>query len=280
MVVMTDAQLGRAVRALRHRRNWTQAQLARRSRCSASTISRFERGRVGSCSVRVVRRILEALDAWILMKVVWRGGELDRLLDADHAVLQERWAARKHSARAGWDSRTEVTYNVFGERGSIDDLSFHEPSGTLLVTELKTGIYSADATIAKLDEKVRLAPSIARRFGWRAVRVVPCLVVAEGRTNRRRVAGHPAMFGAFQCRGWGARRWLADPSEPVGGLLMFEYLSQGHGEHGRRAGRQRVRHARRALSVSAGAEARHRPPTHAYRASDAQSTEPAAREPG
>lgn len=82
---MTDAQLGRAVRALRHRRNWTQADLGRRAKCSASTISRFERGRVRSCSVRVVRRILEALDAWIFMKVVWRGGELDRLLDADHA---------------------------------------------------------------------------------------------------------------------------------------------------------------------------------------------------
>lgn len=249
MPSVTDAQLGRSVRALRHRRNWTQAQLARRAKCSASTISRFERGRIGSCSVNLVRRVLEALDAWMLMKVIWRGGELDRLLDADHSTLQERWAARKHASAAGWASRTEVTYSVFGERGSIDDLSFHEQSGTLLVSELKTGIYSADATMAKLDEKVRLARGIARRFGWEARRVVPCLVVAEGRTNRKRIERHPAMFGALHCRGWNARRWLADPSDLVGGLLIFENLSTGHRLHGRRAGRQRVRHANAGLSV-------------------------------
>lgn len=241
---MTDAQLGRAVRALRHRRNWTQADLGRRAKCSASTISRLERGRVRSCSVRVVRRILEALDAWIFMKVVWRGGELDRLLDADHARLHERWSLRKRGCSDGWVSRSEVTYSVFGERGSIDDLAFHPESGTLLVTELKTTIYSADATLAKLDEKVRLAEGIAQRFGWLAERVVPCLVVAEGRTNRRRIETHPAMFGAFDRRGWSARRWLADPMGAVRGLLIFENLSDGQDVHGRRAGRQRVRHSK------------------------------------
>jgi len=242
---MTDAQLGQAVRALRHRHDWTQAELGRRAGCSASTVSRFERGRVRSCSVRVVRRILEALDAWVFMKVVWRGGELDRLLDADHSRLQERWSIRKRASGDGWVSRAEVTYNVFGERGSIDDLAFHAESRTLLVTELKTGIYSADSTLAKLDEKVRLAGGIARRFGWHAQRVVPCLIVAEGRTNRRRIETHPAMFAAFHRRGWNARRWLADPAEAVHGLLVFENLSDGHEVHGRRAGRQRIRHAKR-----------------------------------
>lgn len=242
---MTDAQLGRAVRALRHRRDWTQAELGRRAKCSASTISRFERGRIRSCSIRIVRRVLEALDAWIFMKVVWRGGELDRLLDADHSRLQERWSIRKRAAGDGWVSRAEVTYNVLGERGSIDDLAFHADSGTLLVTEIKTGIYSADATIAKLDEKVRLAADIALRFGWRAERVVPCLVVAEGRTSRRRIEAYPALFGALDRRGWSARRWLADPTGAVGGLLVFENLSDGHQGQGRRAGRQRVRHSKR-----------------------------------
>jgi len=242
---MTDAQLGRAVRALRHLHDWTQAELGRRARCSASTISRFERGRVRSCSVRVVRRILEALDAWIFIKVVWRGGELERLLDADHSRLQERWSIRKRASGDGWVSRAEVTYNVYGERGSIDDLAFHAESGILLVTELKTGIYSADATLAKLDEKVRLADGIAQRFGWVAEQVVPCLVVAEGRTNRRRIETHPAMFAGFDRRGWSARRWLGHPTNAVRGLLIFESLSDGHAMRGRRAGRQRVRPTKR-----------------------------------
>lgn len=183
---------------------------------------------------------MEALDAWIFMKVVWRGGELERLLDADHSRLQERWSIRKRASGDGWVSHAEVTYNVYGERGSIDDLAFHPESGTLLVTELKTGIYSADATLAKLDEKVRLADGIAQRFGWRAERVVPCLGVAESRTNRRRIETHPAMFAAFDRPGWSARRWSADPARAVHGLLIFENLSDGHAVHGRRAGRQRV----------------------------------------
>ena len=188
---------------------------------------------------------MEALDAWIFIKVVWRGGELERLLDADHSRLQERWSIRKRASGDGWVSRAEVTYNVYGERGSIDDLAFHAESGILLVTELKTGIYSADATLAKLDEKVRLADGIAQRFGWVAEQVVPCLVVAEGRTNRRRIETHPAMFAGFDRRGWSARRWLGHPTNAVRGLLIFESLSDGHAMRGRRAGRQRVRPTKR-----------------------------------
>ena len=247
---MTDAQIGRSVRALRHRCDWTQVELGRRARCSASCVSRIERGRVRGQSLATLRRILEALDAWIFAKVVWRGGELDRLLDADHARLQEHWALRKRGAGAGWLDRQEVSYNIFGERGSIDDLAYHPLSRTLVVTEIKTGIFDAQATLAKLDEKERLAADIAERFGWRVDRVVACLVVAEGRTNRRRIEEHPTLFGRFDCRGRAASAWLRDPTRPVRGLLVFENLSNGRQAHGRRAGRQRVRHGRPRPSVN------------------------------
>jgi transcriptional regulator with XRE-family HTH domain len=226
-------------------------ELGRRARCSASTVSRIERGRVRGQSLATLRRILEALDAWIFAKIVWRGGELDRLLDADHAGLQERWAIRKRAAGAGWLDRQEVSYNIFGERGSIDDLAYHPPSRTLAVTEIKTGIFDAQATLAKLDEKERLAADIAQRFGWRVDRVVSCLVVAEGRTNRRRIEQHPTLFSRFDCRGRAASVWLRDPTRPIRGLLVFENLSNGHQTHGRRAGRQRVRRPRPNLSVNA-----------------------------
>ena len=246
---MTDAQIGRAVRALRHRRDWTQEELGRRAGCSASSISRIERGRVRSAPLATLRGILEALDAWMLMKVIWRGGELDRLLDADHALLQERWASRKRLARAGWIDRHETSYNVFGERGAIDDMAYHPATRTLVVSELKTGIYDAQGTLAKLDEKERLAVGIAQRFGWHVGRVVACPVVAEGRTNRRRIEQHPALFGRFDCRGRSATAWLRDPTRPVGSLLVFEELSDRRGMHGRRAGPQRVRPSRRPSSV-------------------------------
>lgn len=147
---------------------------------------------------------------------------------------------------ARWQSVQEVTYNHFGERGSIDDLAFDPTTGTLLISELKTGIYDAGRMLMKVDEKVRLAAQAAGRFGWSIKRVVRCLVVVDSRTNRRRVASHAALFARFACRGRDANAWLREPSAAVGGLLVFVPLSAVRGTHGRRAGRQRVRHPKAA----------------------------------
>jgi hypothetical protein len=136
--------------------------------------------------------------------------------------------------------------------GSIDDLAFDARTGTLVVVELKTGIYDLQRTLAKLDEKVRLAPTIARRIGWSTRLVVAALIVSDTRTNRRRVAAHRALLLRFACRGRAALSWLADPTPPVEGLLLFVPLSDVRGTHGRRAGRQRVRHSRLVSSVGRG----------------------------
>lgn len=193
---VTGDRIGRTLRALRHRRDWTQAQLGARGKCSASVVSRLEGGNVRACSLATLELLVEALGGRLTLRVDWRGGELDRLLDADHSLLQERWAALK-ARSVRWESRPEVTYSEFGERGSIDDLAVDARTGTLVVSELKTGIYDLQRTLAKLDEKVRLAPTIGRRLGWDARRVVAALIVSDTRTNRRRVAEH----GALCCRG-------------------------------------------------------------------------------
>ncbi len=65
--------------------------------------------------------------------------------------------------------------------------------------------------------------------------MVACLVLAEGRTNRRRAEMHPALFGRFDCRGRGVASWLRTPNRPVGGLLVFGKLSDSREVHGRRA---------------------------------------------
>lgn len=248
---MSGDRVGRAIRALRHSRDWTQADLGRRAGCSASVISRVERGNLKACSLRTLENIVEALGARVALYVDWRGGELNRLLDADHALLQERWAARKQRAARAWTSRQEATYNHFGDRGSIDDLAFDELTGTLLVSELKTGIYDAQRMLAKMDEKERLALEVARRFGWAVRRIVSCLVVAESRTNRRRIQDHAALFSRFHCRGRDAWAWLDDPMRHATGLLIFLPLSDVRGTPGRRAGRQRVRHGAPRMSVDA-----------------------------
>ena len=254
---MTGDRVGRAIRALRHHRDWTQGELGRRAGCSAPVISRIERGNLRACSIATSRRIVEALDARLVVFVEWRGGELNRLLDADHAALQERWAVRKARAARTWTSRQEVTYNHFGDRGNIDDLAFDAMTGTLLVSELKTGIFDVQRMLAKMDEKERLASALARRFGWHVRDVVGCLVLADTRTNRRRVQQHAALFGRFGVRGRFASSWLSAPL-PATGLLVFVPLSDLRVMHGRRAGRQRVRHPEQRLSVrdSSAAEIR------------------------
>jgi hypothetical protein len=75
-------------------------------------------GNLKACSLSTVERILEALGARLVVYVDWRGGELDRLLDADHAQLQERWARFKQRVSGHWESRQEVTCNHYGDRGS------------------------------------------------------------------------------------------------------------------------------------------------------------------
>ncbi|HET7686952.1 MAG TPA: helix-turn-helix transcriptional regulator [Candidatus Limnocylindria bacterium] len=251
---MTEDRIGLIVRRLRHRLDWTQVELGRRAGCSGSVVSRVERGHLEACSLSTLRRMLAALGARLTLSVQWRGGELDRLLDADHARLQESWARRKARLRPGWRSRQEVTFSEYGERGSIDDLAFDPATGTLLVTEIKTGIYDAGGTLARLDVKERLAPIIARRLGWKVARVVPCLVLADTRTNRRRLIDHAGQLARFECRGRAAAAWLRDPSAAVAGLLVLEKLPAGGGVSGMRAGRQRVRPRRSGTAGAAQAQ--------------------------
>lgn len=109
-----------------------------------------------------------------------------------------------------------------GERGSIDVLAWHPASRTLLVVEIKSAVGDIQATLMTLDRKVRLAPIVARRFGWEILRTARLLVVGEGRTNRRVVEQHGAIFAsAFPVRGRAAGAWLRQPSAAVSGLLFL-----------------------------------------------------------
>jgi transcriptional regulator with XRE-family HTH domain len=237
---MDDQKLGRIVRALRRRLGWRQVDLAREAQCSQTMVSLLERGHLSSVPLPVVRRIIAALDATLVVEVRWRAGALERLLDEDHATLVERVAEllRKN----GWLVELEVTYSEYGERGSYDVLAFHPGSGIILVVEVKTDVASTEATFRKLDEKVRLATTVAgKRFGWSARSVAKVVVLPEASTLRRRVARHAALFARVPPdRGTRIRSWLARPS---GRLAAMWFLSPGRGTtliRGR-GGRERVR---------------------------------------
>ena len=68
---MDVVRVGLAIRALRRRRGWTQAQLGDRSGCSGSLISRLERGASGRMSLAQIERVLGALGARLVLRVLW-----------------------------------------------------------------------------------------------------------------------------------------------------------------------------------------------------------------
>ena len=246
---MDDAQLGRAVRALRHRRGWRQADLAARAGLSSSTVSLVERGHARDLSTRTVQAVAYALGARLAWRLDWRGGELDSTLDADHAALQEIVAGMLQ--QHGWHTIAEASFNRFGDRGRIDLLGFHAASRTLLVIEVKTMIADIQDLLGRLDVKVRVAPALAATRGWRPAETRAALIVLDGSTPRRRVAQHAALFARFSLRGANATRWLRGPrqdapAQGVGppGLLVFVPLSSAKRVGARKAGRQRVRQNR------------------------------------
>jgi transcriptional regulator with XRE-family HTH domain len=218
---MDRVRLGRQVRALRRRRGWRQVDLARAANVSASTVWRIESGRGGVVTLDVADRVAQALGARLEIRLSWNGEALDRLLDADHASLVER--ALASLGAMGWEAVPEVSFGINGERGSVDVLARHPAAPVILVVEVKSVVPDVQATLVTLDRKRRLALSIARLRGWPGSAVATILLLAEGRTSRRRVEEHAATFAAqLPDRGALVRGWLASPTaaRPVRGILF------------------------------------------------------------
>lgn len=223
---MDDRTIGRTLRMLRRRLGLRQLDVATRAGVSQQLISQIEQGHCATIGRDTLRRVLRAVDADAVTVVRWRGGDLDRLLDEDHAALEGRVASllRRH----GWVVWTEVTFAEYGERGSIDVLAWHASTQTLLVIEVKTELTSAEALLRSHDAKVRLAPRIASsRFAVRPRTVCRLLVVADSGANRRRLDRLSDSVGAtYPARGSSVRRWLVDPEGPLDGAIFMSVTRQ------------------------------------------------------
>ena len=167
-----------------------------------------------------LERILAELEAELELVVRWRGGELDKVLDAGHATLEGALASALSGG--GWLIELEVTYSIGGDRGSVDLLAFHPATGALLVAEIKTDVTSADTTLRRHDEKVRVAERLAReRFGWDAAGVSRLLVLPAASTPRRRVRSLASVLDhVYPDRGTDVRRWLRRPAGRMAGIAF------------------------------------------------------------
>jgi hypothetical protein len=196
---------------------------------SGSTISRVERGGAGALTLDAIRAVARALEIRIDVGAAWRGGELDRLLNARHSAMHEA-VARRFGALPGWACQPEVSFAIYGERGVIDVLGWHPAWRTLLVVELKTEILDVQEMLGTLDRKRRLAPQIVRQKGWYPERTACWLVLAESTMNRRRVAAHATVLDrALPDRGAAVRQWLPEPSRPLAALSFLPVSHQAGG---------------------------------------------------
>lgn len=213
---------GRGIRALRMHARLTQEALSGRAGVSRSVVARIEQGRADRATIATLDRVAAALGARVACRLLWQGEGLDRLLDADHAATVE--AVVRALLGNGWLVATEVSFNVWGERGSIDVLAFHPGTRILLVIEVKSVVPDVQATLVTLDRKERLALGIARERGWDAIAVARLLVIRDDRTARRRIEEHAATFGnAFPDRIGRIRAWLRapEPTRPLRGLWFL-----------------------------------------------------------
>jgi hypothetical protein len=220
--------------------------VAVRAGVSATVVARIERGRLLDVSLRSLLAVCDALDIRLDFTAWWRGGELDRMLNAKHAALAESATAFVLD-QPGWQVRAEVSFNVDGERGVVDLVAWHDATRTILLIELKTDIVDVGETIGTFDRKRRLAGRIAAMLGWRAEHAACALVVREGSTNRRRVALHElTLRSSLPDEGRRFKAWLRNPSGRLAALaFLSDHRQAALGERSANVQRVRVRGNRR-----------------------------------
>ena len=221
-------------------RGLRQTDLGTRAAVSGPTISRVERGLVRGMPLGTIERVAEALGATVDLTIRWQGEQLDRLLDAAHASIEEQAAAFLSSS--GWSVRPEVSFNHYGDRGRVDLLAFSPGTGIVLVIEVKSSIGDLQDALGRLDVKVRRGRSLADASGWTGARaIVPAFVFADTRTVRRTIALHAAIFARFTLRGRSAQAWVRRPFLPApSGLLWFVNVPDSHGVSVTRGRRMRT----------------------------------------
>jgi transcriptional regulator with XRE-family HTH domain len=223
------SNLPRAIRHLRRRRGWRQDDLGVRAAVSGPTISRIERGILRGLPLGTVERIADALGASVDVTLRWEGEQIDRLIDAAHAFIQQQSAALLTSGE--WTVLPEVSFNHYGDRGRVDLLAFHPRTGIVLVVEVKGSLGDLQDALGRLDTKARLGRSLAEAAGWPSVRaIVPAFVFADTRVVRRTIASHGSIFAHYSLRGRSAVAWIRRPSIPAPrGIMWFVNVPDSHG---------------------------------------------------
>ena len=230
-----DQKVGLILRVARLRRDQRQSDVSARAGISASAVARHERGELAHVSHAALRQHAHALGVRVELEL--RGSASDLLRDEEHATVVSHLKTALESLH--WEVAVEFSYSEFGERGRVDLFAFHPARRTLLIAEIKTGIFDAQDMLGSLDIKHRLGPVLARRRGWRPSHIGILLAITRTTANERKVHRLAPLFSGFDVRGPQARAWFADPASGAR-LLVFVAPAEA-GRAVWRNSRQRVR---------------------------------------
>jgi transcriptional regulator with XRE-family HTH domain len=222
-----DQRIGWTLRTIRTKKRWRQGDLAARAGVSRWIVMRIERGRIAGVPLAKIRQVAAALDSRVDLTARWHGGDLGRLINGRHAAMHEVMA-RFLARESRWVIEPEVSFAIWGERGTIDILGWHPEAGALLVVELKTELVDLNELLATLDRKRRLATQIAETRGWAPACIGVWVVIADSRTNRRAVANHSAAIRNKLPTDGRMGRWLHQPSGALGALSFLPYVQGTH----------------------------------------------------
>lgn len=214
-------RLGAVLRAVRVRRRLRQLDVAVRAGVSDVTVSRIERGRLDGVPFGTVSRVAGVLEIHVGLQAWSRHGDLDRLVNRRHSQLAEDVLGDFERA-GGWAVRPEVSFAIYGDRGSVDLIAWHAATASLVVIELKTEIVDLGELLSTLDRKRRLASQIAARFGWTPAATSVALVVSASSTNRRRIAAHARTVRSVLPDS--TRRWSAYLRAPSGQIAAVAFV--------------------------------------------------------
>jgi transcriptional regulator with XRE-family HTH domain len=228
---MDPVALGIAIRTARIQRGWRQLDVAKRAHCSQAFVSKLERGHLESVRLGDLDRVSRALEVRIELRAWWRGSELARLRAAHHSAMHE--VVTRLLTQLGWDISSEVSFNVYGERGVIDALAWHVPTRTLLIVELKTELVDVNNLLETMGRRRRLAPAIVRDRDLAPRVIATWVVVADSRSNRRRLAAHRIVLRtALPHDGRRVHGWLRRPDGPLAALSFLPDIPRGSGGPG------------------------------------------------
>jgi transcriptional regulator with XRE-family HTH domain len=213
-------RLASVIRTLRIRKGWRQDDLAAAAGATRASVMKVEHSRAGDLPLARTRAICAALDVRLDMVPRWRGGDLDRVLNARHSAMAESVAVA-FGRLPGWIIRPEVSFSIYGERGVIDFVAWHPVRRALLLLELKTGLVDVGEPLATADRRRRLAPRIGREQGWDPVVVGSWIAILDTSTNADRIRRHRELLRtAFPAGGRPMSRWLRNPSGPISSLSL------------------------------------------------------------